>query len=224
MKAVLYFLFGSHHLIDRGILWTGIASFFAFIAILIAWWQLGSLKKISQADFAKRFVDSFFIIETRTIFALLMNSALEFVNVEIKNQKGEAIDNLPCLKIRKSVANQLQGIVNFPEGKNGFSAFEIDDLLLGHFDDLGWYEKKNLIDIETIYQVFNYYITESWNNEEIKKYLGHRDNKGKYKDFKYINNRCVTYEKFKSICYPFQFLLIPAWKVIWWFKKIFLSK
>jgi hypothetical protein len=220
--TILHFLFGTGQQIDRTAFWSGIAAISAGIAVLVAWLQLSSLRKTSRADFVKRFIDSFFVTETRSLFTLFMNSALEFDELKIKDDKGEIIDHLPYFKIKKDVADQLGGIVFLEKERTGFSAFEIDDFLLGYFDDLGWYEKKNLIDIETINQVFHYYIIESWDNTEVKKYLGHKDNEGKYEDFEYIKNRCLDYQKLQRIYCPCcRFLLFPIWKVFWKIKKIF---
>jgi len=186
--SIVYYLFGSNHYIDRSALWAGIAVVVAAVALAIALIQLHGLKRISRADFAKRFLDTFFVPETRTLFTLLMNSALEFDVLEIKDASGKVIDRLPYLRIKKDVAEQLRGIVPVEKERNGYSAFEVDDLLLGFFDDLGWYQKQGLIDLDTIKQAFGYYICSSYENEQLKKYLADEDNEGKYGDFRYLYN------------------------------------
>ncbi len=186
---ILYFLFGANHYIDRSAFWTGVAVVVAAVGVIIALQQLGGIKKISRADFAKRFMDTFFTSETRTLFTLLMNSALEFEVLQIKDSAGEAMDRLPYLRIKKDVAGQLGGLVLIDKERTGYSSFEVDDLLLGFFDDLGWYEKKGLIDLETIKQAFGYYISESYENEQVQRYLADEDNKGKYGDFRYVYDK-----------------------------------
>jgi hypothetical protein len=113
---------------------------------------------------------------------------LEFDVLEIKDASGKVIDRLPYLRIKKDVAEQLRGIVPVEKERNGYSAFEVDDLLLGFFDDLGWYQKQGLIDLDTIKQAFGYYICSSYENEQLKKYLADEDNEGKYGDFRYLYN------------------------------------
>jgi hypothetical protein len=189
MLSTLHFLFGSGHYIDRGALWAGVAVIVAAAGVFVALRQLGGIKKISRADFAKRFMDTFFTPETRALFTLLMNSALEFEVLQIKDSAGEVIDRLPYLRIKKDVAGQLGGIVLMENERNGYSSFEVDDLLLGFFDDLGWYEKKGLIDLKTIKQAFGYYICESYENEQVKLYLADEDNEGNYGDFRYIYDK-----------------------------------
>lgn len=190
---ILHFLFGSGQYIDRSALWSGVAVILAAIGVAIALVQLGGIKKVSRADFAKRFIDTFFTPETRTLFTLLLNSALKFDVLEIADEAGTVIDRLPYWRIDKSVAAQLHGIVPVEETKSGYSAFEIDDLLLGFFDDLGWYHKRGLIDIDTIKQAFGYYICESYENDQVKRYLADEDNKGRYGDFRSLYEAvCLT--------------------------------
>jgi hypothetical protein len=78
MTGILYYLFGAHHCLYRSALWTGIAVIVAAVGVVVALRQLRRIEEISRADFAKRFLDTFFVPETRTLFGLLMNSALEF--------------------------------------------------------------------------------------------------------------------------------------------------
>jgi hypothetical protein len=52
---------------------------------------------------------------------------------------------------------------------------ELDDFLLGHFEDIGLFEEKGLIDTEMVYEEFSYYIFEVFENPEIKKYLDDAD-------------------------------------------------
>ena len=185
IESILKFVFGNHEgQLDRTGVWTAFAALAAFLAVLVARSELGSTRKTTQADFAKRFVDSYFTSETRAIFALLMNSALQFEVLSIKDKDGAEIDNLPFFKIKTAIADQLKGIVDIDSAKIGYSAFEIDDLLLGPLDDIGWYKKHKLINMETIREMFGYYIYECYKNEELQKYIQHECNKDKFENFK----------------------------------------
>jgi len=186
IEKALEFLFGTDTsgAIDRTSFWTGIGAIATAGAILVVWKELGATKKTTRADFAKRFVDSFFTEETRKLFTLLMNSALEFKILDIKGKDGKKIDELPILEIKKDIADQLKGVVDIGSTRTGYSAFEIDDLLLGYFDDLGWYEKRGLIDLETIRETFGYYISECYQSAEIQKYLQDGCNDRKYEHFR----------------------------------------
>ena len=70
----------------------------------------------------KRFIDSFFVEDSRTLFTLLLNSALEFAVRPIE-VGGDKIDELPYLRIKKEIADQLIGIVPLNPEKTGYSAF-----------------------------------------------------------------------------------------------------
>jgi hypothetical protein len=189
MYDLLAWLFGTNdHGIDRTALWTGVIALVTFGAVLFAWVQLRAIRKTSRADFAKCFIDTFFSDDTRTLFALLMNSALTF---EVKNidENGQKVDRLPYMKIKPEIVKQLSGIIAVERGRLGYSAFEIDDFLLGHFDDLGRYVMQKLIDFKTARHIFSYYVTESFENPAISEYLRDEDNQRKYTDFRYIYNK-----------------------------------
>lgn len=97
--CLLNLLFGTNgNGIDRTALWTGVTALAAFAAVFVAWYELSKTSETTRADFAKRFVDSFFTAETRQLFALLMNRALEFEVLVIKDKDGKEIDRLPYFK------------------------------------------------------------------------------------------------------------------------------
>ena len=80
---------------------------------------------------------------------------------------------------------------------------EIDDEVLGYFEDIGNYEKKGLLDFELIDTAFGYYIKQIWKNDEIQKYITWlRDedsaedaDEETYKGFEYIYNKVISYDE-----------------------------
>jgi hypothetical protein len=53
---------------------------------------------------------------------------------------------------------------------------EIDDLLLGHFEDLFMLWRAGTISLDMIQRMFGWYIRMTWGNGEIRKYItGKRD-------------------------------------------------
>jgi hypothetical protein len=171
--------------VDPVTIWTATV---ASIGVLVGWRQLARIRATSQADFTFRFIESFFTTETRTLFLLLVNSALAFEVKEIVRE-GEVIDRLPYFKIDNSVASQLADIASLPSNKNGYSPLDIDDLLLGHFESLGWYVRKRLIGFDVAYSTFSYYVIASFENQEAQKYLADPDNKDIYTDFPNLYKR-----------------------------------
>jgi hypothetical protein len=94
-----------------------------------------------------------------------------------------------------------------PEHKYRYSSYEIDELLLGHFEDLGLFYRKKLMDIEFICSGFSYYIEEIHENDEIKKYIewskkneGNEDDYAEdtFEDFDLIFKEVKCYEKRKQ--------------------------
>jgi hypothetical protein len=102
---------------------------------------------------------------------LLLNSALEFAVHRIVDGRGDKIDELPYLRIKREIADQLTGIVAMNPEKTGYSAFEIDDFLLGHLEDVGWYMQRKLIRSAAAYASFGYYVINTLENPEMKKFL-----------------------------------------------------
>jgi hypothetical protein len=145
--------------------------------------------------FTKRFNEAFFVDDTRTLFTLLLNSALEFAVRKIE-VAGDKIDELPYLRIKKEVTEQLTGIVPFDTAKAGYSAFEIDDFLLGHFEDVGWYVRRKLMDVKTAYQTFGYYVIATCEHQEIRKFLDHqRAHEFSYDDLERLYRRFKEMEE-----------------------------
>jgi hypothetical protein len=107
---------------------------------------------------------------------------------------GDQIDELPYLRIKTEIADQLKGIVSFDTEKTGYSAFEIDDFLLGHFEDVGWYVRRKLMDLHAAYQSFGYYVVATCEHQEIQKFLEHQ----RAKEFSYDDLEWL-YKKFKQL-------------------------
>ena len=197
LHKILFFLFGvpNRDYIDKPAFWTFLIG---VLAIGVAYSQLSSIKKTSKADFLKKFNDNFFTPETRNLITLLLNQAIEFYECPIYDEKGEKSDRLPAFRIIAHVRDQLEnaGLIKLENWRKGYTAFEVDDLLLGHFDDVGRFEKKGLIDMGTAYHTFGYYFHELVENEgPVKAMLEHEDNEGNYEHLEYINRKFKSYAK-----------------------------
>jgi hypothetical protein len=102
VHEIAVFLFGAGKSVDRTALWTGAIAVVTALAAGFALIQLRSIQQTSRADFTKRFIDSFFVQDSRTLFTLLLNSALEFAVRKI-TVAGDEIDELPYLRIKKKL-------------------------------------------------------------------------------------------------------------------------
>jgi hypothetical protein len=194
VHEIAVFLFaGAGNTVDRTALWTGAIAIVTALAAGFALIQLRNIRHTSRADFTKRFIDSFFVEDTRTLFTLLLNSALEFAIRQIE-VGGDKIDELPYLRIKKEIADQLTGIVPFNPNRTGYSAFEVDDVLLGHFEDVGWYVQRKLMDLKAADQSFGYYVIATVKHSEMQKFLEHQRSKEfEYEDLEWL------YQQFKKL-------------------------
>ena len=206
----IYILFGNAEgCIDKTALWTAALVIVTFILLLVAYFQLSNIKKTARAEYIKRLNDSFFTEETRNLMVLLFNSAIELSTLPIMDEEGKTkIDELPYFKIKEFVLEQLKnsGLISFADWRKGYNAFEIDDLLIGHLDDVGRFEKNGLLDIHTAYSTFGYYVLElvGENEEEkteVRKYLNDQECQGNYDDLEYIYEEFVSYKNVKNKCW-----------------------
>jgi hypothetical protein len=170
----------------------------------IAYFQLKKANKISQADFDQRFKNDFFKEKTQQLFMLFQYNLLVFKTEPIIDNDYE----FPYFELdsKKIDANPIYSMY-LPEHKYRYSSYEIDELLLGHFEDLGLFYRKKLMDIEFIYSGFSYYIEEIHENDEIKKYIewskkneGNEDDYAEdtFEDFDLIFKEVKCYEKRKQ--------------------------
>lgn len=185
-----------------------------FIATLllafIAWLQLSQLNKTSKSEFIHKFKNDFFTDKTRILIALFDNELLKF------DQAGE------CFKLAGRVKRPLKAdiIHVFSYVKTEYSFYDVDDLLLGHFEDLGLYEKKGIVGIDMVYETYSWYIETCWKNDSIKKYIQSQlDDEGEdvYDHFKYIYDKCKSYGEAKN-----KHGWLWLWKVRWWIKECIL--
>lgn len=153
--------------------WLALTGIFTALLALIAYYQLRSLAKTSKADFIHKFKHDFFTSDTRKLFMKVDLGQIKF----IENGKPPYF---------KDTTNQEH-----------ITTYEIDDLLLGHLEDLGTFEKNGVIDIDMLYELFDYYISKSWKNEEIKNYMEYSGDKEIYCNFTYIYKKCKSFGEAK---------------------------
>ncbi len=142
-----------------------------FIVAWIAWKQLDNLNmtykqinKTSKADFAHRCNTDFFTPKASELFMLFENDMMvlhilddiDFAYFEIDKTK---LDMHPI----------FAGFIN--NCKHLYSAYEIDDILLGPLDNVGSYFYEELMDIELVDNFFGYYIKKLHANKKIEAYI-----------------------------------------------------
>ncbi len=195
--------------IDRVGLWT-------FFIAVIAWWQLSKGNKTTQADFIHRFTNDFFNYEARDLTMLFNNGLLKFKVRDISEKdKDELSKEFPYFEIDKKLLSKIR-ISNEAKEKldkqEVYSAHEIDDNLLGHFESIANYERNGLINIQMVYETFSWYIEVAWENQEVKNYIQWLRSDGEefYDGIEYVYKKIKSYGKAKE-----RKEMVWIWKIKW---------
>jgi uncharacterized membrane protein len=165
-----------------GLLGALLGVFITAIVALIAYWQLSSIARTTSADFIHRLKNDFFVEPTRTLIDHIIDDRLLFREISDRNPIDDASMSPSNPKMGYFEVNETTILTNFPEmlkkkltEKRYYLEVEVDDLLLGHFEDIGLFEEKGLIDTEMAYQEFSDCVLETFKNEAIKKYIDDPD-------------------------------------------------
>jgi len=194
------------------------------ILCVVGWVQLRGIKKTSKADFINKFNKDFFNKETQKLILLLSYNALEFKVAEIEYGDDSPSVPYPYFEVKQEVIQQFPHTGNDENVfQEKYSGFEMDDLLLGYFEEIGCFEKDNLIGIRGVYDGFDWYIQLAWDNSSIKEYIRHtRDEEPNgeniYEDFEYIYNKSKSFGDAKSTN-RWMWLWEVRWSVSNWILK-----
>lgn len=192
-----------HQPLNWDSLWTFGTMFITGLLAIIAYLQLTASHKTQKADFAHRLKNDFFTRATSELVMLFDMGLIHFTVTEDDAQES-LIDTHIHFKVNveavKKLNSKLTDKGKDKEVKNYYADVEIDDLLLGHFEDIGVLLKQNSLDIETVYELFSVYVIATWENEEIQKYINWiRDNiengSDAYDNFEDVYKRVISYKK-----------------------------
>ena len=151
--------------------WIKISSFLSAIAALIivvfTYLQIREFGNSTKADFTHRFKTDFFTEQSCTLMTLFDNDLLIFDTITNKNGSND----FGYFRIDTTKTKELK--IKFPSlfVKTNYSVYEIDNYLLNHFNDLGQFYKKGILDIDYIYNGFDYYVESIYENKQIKEFL-----------------------------------------------------
>jgi hypothetical protein len=94
----------------------------------VAWIQLNKIKNVNSAEFIYKLKKIFFTKEARNLMTLIELDALKYVNDE----------KLPYfIVLEERIAELPEEIKKELLNKRFYTVYEIDDILLGHFEDIG---------------------------------------------------------------------------------------
>jgi hypothetical protein len=195
-----------------GIVGSVIVSLLTAILIWIAYYQLKSLFQTTNADFIHKLKNDFFKEETRKLFHLVEHDYILFregigdsdkcrhvsgICEQHKTDESEKeyFFEVNCEKIEHSgLPKEIQQVLL---EKKFYSSYELDDFLLGHFEDIGLFETKGVIDIEMVYEEFSWYLKASFENCQIQKYM-EALGEDFYDKFKYVYKKSESYSEIKE--------------------------
>jgi hypothetical protein len=206
----LFFRFNLKENLLDGLIGGFIGAGLVLLTAWIAWKELDEIKNTNSADFIHRLKNDFFKEETRNLITLIDLDSLKFIED----------DDIPYFEVvEEKLENFPEDIKNQLSEKKFYTAYEIDDLLLGHFEDIGLLEQKGVLDIEMVYEEFSWYIETTYDNCEIKKYIKYSRKDGENEDIydksEYLYYKCKSFGKNKRENRSKVF-----WKIKWWIKEI----
>jgi len=196
---------------------TAATALFTFLLVFVAWTQLTGINARSSADFIHRLKNDYFRKPTRKLFHLIDRDCIIFN----KNSSScEVDDSFFEVNKDKVISSSLPDEIKQDLlTKIVYSTYEIDDLLLGHFEDVGLFEKTNVVDISMVYEEFDYYLYTTHRNKQIEKYLEHcregEDNDDTYDKFSYIYEKCRSYGKLKRKQLSSNIIIGDILELIW---------
>ncbi|MGA2518651.1 MAG: hypothetical protein ABSG44_19175 [Thermodesulfobacteriota bacterium] len=211
--------YSSANTVFHGIVGAVIGAFFTLLLFFVAWEELGNISQTSSADFIHKLKQDFFTEKTRTLIHLIHRGYITFVE---EYREGEKVYFFKVNEEKIKASGLPCDIVARLTKEKAYSSYDVDDLLLGHFEDVGFLENKGLINIEMAEYQFGWYIITVFENPEIKAYLNSQAetiSPDIYTNFKYIYEKCKSFQKVKpqirSIIYwKFKYKLchILRWK------------
>jgi len=180
--------------LDMVSFWTFCLVVATLLLYMVARNQLSGISSTTKADFVKQFNLDFFVEPTRNLIMLIDFKALIYQEKQVMVNGTEF-----CYQyfiVDETISNQFivsDSIRASLRDKPVYTSYEIDDLLLGRFEDIGLFVKRGFLNINDVVNHFSWYISLTWENNEIQKYIkSQRDLYGDkiYNKFEYIYKRC----------------------------------
>jgi hypothetical protein len=124
-----------------------ITSLATVVLLFVAYFQLRSLARTSRSDFLYRLKKDFFTQDVRRLLFLVERDYLEFPEEEIPHFKIVGRDQPIVAERMKDLG--IQG--------DSVGTYIMEDVLLGPLEDLGFLEKRGMVDFEEVYEAFETY-------------------------------------------------------------------
>ncbi len=146
---------------DPTIFWAMITAVATVVLLFVAYFQLRSLARTSRSDFLYRLKKDFFTQEVRRLLFLVERGCLEFHEKEIPYFKIVGRDRPIVVERMKEL--EIQG--------DSVSTYRMEDVLLGPLEDLGFLEKRGMVDFQEVYEAFETYYLICLKSEVLQHYF-----------------------------------------------------
>ena len=133
---------------------------------------------VNKIKFTNEFKSDFFSSENRLLFELIeydidKKDDKEYTLFFIEDQNEQyfkmVYENIKNEIVRINYIKSIESVFGYK--KEIFTTTEIDNLLLGHLEDIGSYMKDKLLHDNMLYDIFSYYVQTCYENKQIKKYI-----------------------------------------------------
>jgi hypothetical protein len=183
-----------------GFIGSALCAFFTLVLAYIALRQLNRIHSTSNAELIHKLKTDFFRPETRILTHLVEHEYLLFIDpetIQTASPYKEAYFEVDMDKIGKT--NLPQEIRDDLSKKKYYSTYEMDDLLLGHLEDIGLFWDSGALEIGVVYEEFDYYLAIAYDNPAIKDYIkfARKDGADIYDKFEKVYNGSKSYKKKK---------------------------
>lgn len=190
-----------------GIVGAGLGSTITVVLLLIAYGQLNIVSSNSSTELIHKLKIDLFSVRTRRLFSLIESDFLSFVNEGDRDSYFLVkTDEVMQSKLHERIKKEL---VSRPV----YSCYDLDDLILGPFEDLGYLNQQGMINFYLLHNTFAYYINQTRSNKAITEYiqLTRSSYPQVYQGLDYIHNKCCSYNRIQECLCPFG-------RLWWWFR------
>jgi hypothetical protein len=161
--------------------------------------QLSGIADTASADFILKLKRDFFTEETRVLMQLLDNDWLTLVSVP--RSGDDARDDYFVVEERKISSCALHNSIKSRLlSRKAYSTYDLDDLMLGHFEDVGLLLQKEVLETDMVLEEFGWYLKTAWESREIQKYIAQERPAAPrlYDKFEYAYRECQRYAEIKG--------------------------
>jgi hypothetical protein len=153
---------------DPAIFWTMVTAVATVLlvaaTVALVWIGLIPLINARKAEFANRFRSELLSSSAKKIFFLVAHGFVEF--------KVDPTTKRPFFLIIEASENIIkQRIEQMLAGQRIILTFEIDDEILSPLEEVAYYEEKNVLDFDYVYETFADHIDVFMSNKEVVKYI-----------------------------------------------------